>query len=92
MFFAKQFGKPVIGYRTDSRTPYGDIKDITQGIHQFVPMLCDHWLFFPTLQFKNNNNVNNFYECVTAKVSEAVDGLKHKINKNNKDSLSGQAK
>jgi len=28
VMFAKQMGKPVVGYRTDSRPTYGDIKDI----------------------------------------------------------------
>ena len=28
---------------------YGSLEDVTQGIHQFVPFLCDQWVYFPIL-------------------------------------------
>lgn len=39
--YARLMGKPVIGYRTDSRTPFGGV-DGMGGLHSFVGYQCDY--------------------------------------------------
>lgn len=44
--FSKMIGKFVIGYRTDSRTPYGNFDDCFGGAHFFPTLRCDYFLNF----------------------------------------------
>ena len=38
-------GKPVLGYRTDSRSPYGSGDDFHNGMHFFKFFPCDAYLY-----------------------------------------------
>lgn len=39
--YARIMGKPVIGFRTDSRSPYGTISDLLGGVHGFAAYQCN---------------------------------------------------
>ncbi|MBX4210825.1 nucleoside 2-deoxyribosyltransferase [Candidatus Parcubacteria bacterium] len=47
MVMARTLGKYVIGYRTDVRSPYGNIKDDAHGAHFFPILQCDKFLWRP---------------------------------------------
>jgi hypothetical protein len=40
-------GKPVVGYRTESRSPFGALDDFSNGMHFFLYMICDSFLTIP---------------------------------------------
>jgi nucleoside 2-deoxyribosyltransferase len=42
--FARLIGKPVIGFRTDSRSPYGEWSDRLGGTHFFVGYQCNYFV------------------------------------------------
>eukprot|EP01006_Ploeotia_vitrea_P054405 TRINITY_DN67882_c8_g6_i1.p1 TRINITY_DN67882_c8_g6~~TRINITY_DN67882_c8_g6_i1.p1 ORF type:complete len:273 (-),score=38.28 TRINITY_DN67882_c8_g6_i1:265-1083(-) len=42
--YAKLMGIPVIGYRTETRSPYGTLDDPLQGLHFFAGFQCDHFV------------------------------------------------
>lgn len=46
---AKEMGKPIIQYRTDSRNPYGNTGEFHKGMHFFPLFPCDHFVYLPTL-------------------------------------------
>jgi len=45
--YARLTGKPVIGFRTDARSPYGDRDDQFAGMHFFPPFQCDEFIHQP---------------------------------------------
>jgi hypothetical protein len=45
--YARLTGKPVIGFRTDARSPYGDRDDQFAGMHFFPPFQCDEYIYQP---------------------------------------------
>ena len=53
MMFAKMTNKPVIGYRTEMKTPFGRIDDFNNGMHFFCYFPCDAYLFL------SNGNMND---------------------------------
>lgn len=53
MMFAKMVNKPVIGYRTEMRTPYGKDNDFNTGMHFFCHFPCDSFIYLP------NDKVNS---------------------------------
>jgi hypothetical protein len=47
IMFAKMMGKPVIGYRTEMRTPYGKQTECHTGMHFFLYFPCDKFINLP---------------------------------------------
>ena len=47
IMMAKQMGKPVIGYRTEMRTPYGTQAECHTGMHFFCFFPCDKFISLP---------------------------------------------
>ena len=78
---AKEMGKPVIQYRTDSRSPYGGMSDSHKGMHWFPMFPCDHFIFMPTLMFGDSKHVSNFYKACTEEIDQACQELKSKAEK-----------
>ncbi len=46
--YAKMLGKPVVGVRTDSRSPYGGLAERFGGIHFFAAFQCSQYLMAST--------------------------------------------
>lgn len=42
--YARMIGKPVIGFRTDVRTPYGEADNVFAGMHFFPPFQCHEFV------------------------------------------------
>ncbi len=53
--YAHLIGKPVLGFRTDIRSPYGDKPDPLGGIHFFVAYQCDDFIsqYMPSKKSKD---------------------------------------
>ena len=47
IMFAKMMGKPVIAYRTESRTPFGKQIECHSGMHFFCYFPCDKFISMP---------------------------------------------
>lgn len=47
VMFAKMMNKPVIGYRTEMRTPYGTSAECHTGMHFFLFYPCDKFISLP---------------------------------------------
>ena len=47
IMFAHMMGKPVLGYRTEARSPYGTLFDYTKGMHFFKFFPLDAFLTIP---------------------------------------------
>lgn len=47
IMFAKMMGKPVIAYRTESRTPFGKSMECHSGMHFFCYFPCDKMINMP---------------------------------------------
>ena len=79
---AKEMGKPIIQYRTDSRGPFGEIAEFHKGMHFFPLLPCDHFIFLPTLKFSNAAHVRNFYNAATEEIDKAIQNVKPMVEKN----------
>ena len=89
---AKEMGKPVIQYRTDSRSPYGGMGDCHKGMHWFPMFPCDHFIYMPTLMFSDSKNVSNFYEACTEEIDQACQELRAKSEKQDDENMTHHAK
>ena len=69
---AKEMGKPVIEYRTDSRSPFGDMGEIHKGMHFFPLFPSDHFIFMPTLKIGSASDVTGFYSGLTEELDKAI--------------------
>ena len=76
---AKEMGKPIIQYRTDSRNPYGQTGEFHKGMHFFPLFPCDHFIFLPTLQFGSKKQVGNFYNACADEIDKAIQGVNEQI-------------
>ena len=57
IMFAHQMGKPVLGYRTEARSPYGTLSDFTNGMHFFKFFPLDAYLQLPTTPISNTKDI-----------------------------------
>jgi len=60
---AKQMGKKVVGYRTEFRSPHGEMGDYYNGMHWFTMLPCDEFIFFPLLEFKGRHDNEKLRKC-----------------------------
>jgi hypothetical protein len=89
---AKEMGKPIIQYRTDSRNPYGNTGEFHKGMHFFPLFPCDHFIFLPTLQFGSKTQVQNFYNACADELDAAIRGIEDKIQGQADQNMTKQAK
>ena len=66
---ARLLGKPVIGFRTDIRSPYGSALDALGGIHTFVAYQCRYFIrhYMPG---KNDGELDALAEKISAAVQK----------------------
>ena len=60
---AKEMGKPVVQYRTDSRGPYGGLGEFNKGMHVFPLFPSDSFIYLPTLVFGGEKDKDDFYSA-----------------------------
>ena len=89
---AKEMGKPIIQYRTDSRGPFGGQGDFNKGMHFFPLFPCDHFIFLPTLQFGNDDDVDKFYTACTDEIDKCIQSSKEKAQAQDDQNMTQQAK
>lgn len=72
VMFAHQMNKPVVGYRTESRSPYGELDDFSNGMHFFLLFPCDSYLMVPQTSISNSLELDKFAELVAQDLDKAV--------------------
>ncbi len=70
IMYAKQLGIPTIGYRCDSRTPYGAPQSWNYGMHFFPLFQCD---YFISLANVNTGSVEESEKLMTELVNSIND-------------------
>jgi hypothetical protein len=65
-------GKPVVGYRTESRSPYGALTDFSNGMHFFMYMICDSFVTVPQTSISSMKDLDDFTTLVANDLHEAV--------------------
>lgn len=68
--YAHLMGKPVIGFRTDIRTPYGNDQKLG-GMHAFVAFQCDY-LIIQHLSAANETEANLSIQVLTDKIDRTI--------------------
>ena len=75
---AKEMGKPIIIYRTESRGPYGGYGEFNKGMHVFPIFPCDSFIHLPTLVFGNDNDKDRFYTTCADEIHKAIQAHRKK--------------
>jgi len=60
--YAKNMGKPVVGFRTDSRSPFGRSEHGLGGIHFFPAYQCDAFIKYDMRCWSNGDVKSKFCE------------------------------
>ena len=64
IMFAHMMGKPVLGYRTEARSPYGTLTDYTRGMHFFKFFPLDAFLQIPTTSIPTPKELDAYCDRV----------------------------
>jgi len=72
IMFAKMMGKPVIGYRTEMRTPYGKQSESTTGMHFFCYFPCDKFISLPNEFLGSIHDGNNITDRLVAELDVQI--------------------
>jgi nucleoside 2-deoxyribosyltransferase len=69
--YAKLMSKPVIGFRTDVRSPYGSVSDPLKGMHFFPAYQCDFFIphYMPA---KNRKEAEDEKDRLVDKIDGAI--------------------
>ena len=72
VMFAHQMGKPVLGYRTEARSPYGNLGDFTNGMHFFKFFPLDAYLQLPTTPIATTEALRTYCTDVAKRIEEMI--------------------
>ena len=72
MMFAKMTNKPVIGYRTEMRTPFGRMEDFNNGCHFFCYFPCDAYIFLSNGSMNNSNEGKSLVSCFGHQIDQHI--------------------
>ena len=64
VMFAHMMGKPVLGYRTEARSPYGTLSDFTTGMHFFKFFPLDAFLSLTPASIPNGKALDEYCDKV----------------------------
>jgi len=56
---AASLGKPIVSYRTESRSPHGSIQDVFHGAHPFPVMMSDAFVYCNTFGMPDESSEFN---------------------------------
>ena len=68
-------GKPLVGYRTDVRTPFGSMGDHFIGMHFFCHLPCEYMVQIPTLLTLGVSNLEDIEKFNEALIRELDKGI-----------------
>jgi len=71
--YARIMGKPVIGFRTDLRTPFGTISDPLRGVHGFPAYQCTDFILH-YMPCKNPEEAEAQMQNLADKIDVAIQG------------------
>ncbi|MFZ5954895.1 MAG: nucleoside 2-deoxyribosyltransferase [Nanoarchaeota archaeon] len=66
--YSALMGLPVVAFRTDVRSPYGQLTDKTGGIHPFLPFQCKTFI-------KYTEDSNNKIKSLSKKIAESIENM-----------------
>ena len=69
VMFAKMLNKPVIGYRTEMRTPYGTQADNHVGMHFFCYFPCDKFISIPNDFMRDKKEGHSVLDKIAEEIS-----------------------
>jgi nucleoside 2-deoxyribosyltransferase len=73
--YGRSMGKKIIGFRTDTRSPYGALTDSFRGIHTFPAYQCDIFVSH-YMQIRNGRQNDGGMEALAQKLRTAMIELK----------------
>jgi hypothetical protein len=82
--FCKMKGIPVIGYRTDVRSPYGNYNNESGGMHFFPAYTCDKFILIPP-NFKTMMDADEHFSKLANEINESIPELISKYKQMNKE-------
>ena len=65
-------GKPVLGYRTEARSPYGTLTDYTKGMHFFKFFPLDAFLAVPSASIPNSKELDSYCGKLAHSIDEMI--------------------
>lgn len=65
-------GKPIVGYRTETRAPYGPLSDAFKGMHFFCHFPCDYMIYLPPPLVVGARNIENIHSELALKIDEGI--------------------
>ena len=71
--FAHQMKKPVIGYRTESRSPYGTLSDFSNGMHFFLLFPCDSFLIVPQTSISSGLDLDSYSQQIALDIHKSIE-------------------
>jgi len=78
MCYGRKLGKKIIGFRTDTRSPYGSLSDTFRGMHTFPAYQCDIFVSH-YIQAKDRLSAEKEMDSLVQKLRVAIDELKPQI-------------
>ena len=72
MMFSKMFGIPIIGYRTEMKTPLGSLSDPHGGLHFFCYYPCDVFIRIPNQSIPNGFIGGKIYDFLSTTINQAI--------------------
>ena len=82
MMFAHQLGKPVVGYRTEARSPFGTMTDFSKGMHFFLYFPCDYFLTMPSTNISTIEQVDRYNAILAEELDRGVKIAEEKFRAN----------
>lgn len=68
LMYAKMMGIPIVGFRTETRTPYGRPETCNKGMHIFPYFICDKYITYPNANIRTKESA----EIVLDELAEVI--------------------
>jgi hypothetical protein len=91
IMYAKQLGIPTIGYRCDSRTPFGARQSWNFGMHFFAIFQCDYFIQLQNVNAGSLADANQLITELVEKINEIQADMKPKITAQKFDDIKTMA-
>jgi hypothetical protein len=79
IMYAKQLGIPTIGYRCDSRTPFGDSVSWNFGMHFFPLFQCDYFISLGNVNTGSVEESKILIDSLVKKIDEIQSNLQPRV-------------
>jgi len=73
--YGRTMGKYVVGFRTDVRSPYGNISDSFGGMHFFPAFQCNKFILH-SMRCKNIQEADEQFKSLADKIDDCIQGAR----------------